>query len=286
MSRQDNPPSARSSLPATLPGQEEGSRPIFGYIYVTKNLANGKMYIGQHIGSLRRSYLGSGMILKLAIEKYGKQKFLMRPIKWVRTQKDLDYFEEYFRLLYITRFGQRMIYNIRCGGARGQHSESTKNKIRVANKGQNLGGTLSLETRNKIGAAHKGRKLSKEVRRRISIGHLGIPPWNKGRHTGQVCWLKGKHHSTQTRTKLSAAAKRRLPPMLGKHHTLQTRMKISFRNTGQIPWIKGRHHTNSACRKVAASWKDPIIRARKILSMQEAWKERRKTSVQRTNDLV
>ena len=42
------------------------------YIYLTTNTINNMKYIGKHYGELNDSYLGSGKILKRAIEKYGK----------------------------------------------------------------------------------------------------------------------------------------------------------------------------------------------------------------------
>lgn len=45
------------------------------YIYLTTNHINGKRYIGKHYGELNDSYLGSGNLIKAAIEKYGKENF-------------------------------------------------------------------------------------------------------------------------------------------------------------------------------------------------------------------
>lgn len=45
------------------------------YIYMTTNHVNNKKYIGQHYGEINDSYLGSGTLLKEAIQKYGKENF-------------------------------------------------------------------------------------------------------------------------------------------------------------------------------------------------------------------
>ena len=51
---------------------------MYGYIYKTTNLINGKIYVGQHKcskNSIDESYIGSGIYLKHAIEYYGKNNF-------------------------------------------------------------------------------------------------------------------------------------------------------------------------------------------------------------------
>ena len=45
------------------------------YIYLTTNLINGKKYIGKHYGEINDSYLGSGILIKKAIKKYGSNNF-------------------------------------------------------------------------------------------------------------------------------------------------------------------------------------------------------------------
>lgn len=44
-------------------------------VYLTINIENGKMYIGKDTRS-RKSYLGSGSLLKKAVEKYGRDSFI------------------------------------------------------------------------------------------------------------------------------------------------------------------------------------------------------------------
>lgn len=48
---------------------------MYGYVYKTTNIINGKMYIGQHKSEkFDESYKGSGVILTKALEKYGKKE--------------------------------------------------------------------------------------------------------------------------------------------------------------------------------------------------------------------
>ena len=50
---------------------------IKGIIYKTTNLINGKIYVGRHAAiKIKEKYLGSGVLLRKAIKKYGKENFI------------------------------------------------------------------------------------------------------------------------------------------------------------------------------------------------------------------
>lgn len=70
---------------------------MFGYIYLTTNLKNNKIYIGQHRASqYDTKYIGSGKLLKRAIKKYGKESFDNYVIDTAENQKELDNKEVYY----------------------------------------------------------------------------------------------------------------------------------------------------------------------------------------------
>jgi group I intron endonuclease len=64
-------------------------------IYKTTNLVNGKFYIGKDVKN-KKSYLGSGKVLKQAIQKYGKDNFKKEILERCNTLEELDEREKYW----------------------------------------------------------------------------------------------------------------------------------------------------------------------------------------------
>ena len=89
-----------------------------GYIYITTNLINGKIYIGQHKvenNEFDTNYYGSGKLLLEAIDKYGKDNFKCELIDWCNSEEELNNKEIY----YIERYKsttENNNYNISLGG--------------------------------------------------------------------------------------------------------------------------------------------------------------------------
>src|ERR1700742_1816752 len=94
-----------------------------GFIYVTTNTVNGKKYIGK-CESNKKSYLGSGSLLKKAIKKYGRQNFIRDILAYGISREDLDDLEKY----YIDYYGCQnsdLFYNIKEGGQGGPLPKGT-----------------------------------------------------------------------------------------------------------------------------------------------------------------
>ena len=114
---------------------------------MTTNKVNGKKYIGQHKANTFKGmqYLGSGKILRLAIEKYGADNFEVQMICECASKEELDEKEEYY-IQYYNAQTDEMFYNIRRGGDRGpggpmfkghKHTEDTKIKMSMNRQGVN-----------------------------------------------------------------------------------------------------------------------------------------------------
>lgn len=206
------------------------------YIYRITNLVNGKTYIGQHkYQDLNDYYMGSGKILKLAIKKHGIENFKKEILVFNISKKEhIDLLEKTFIAFEREKVGAENCYNIADGGggSTGHLSEEHRKKISEANKGKHM----SEEAKRKISEAHKGKKMPEESCRKNSEAHKGQTPWNKDKkglqtawNKGKSSWIKGKHHSEETKKKIGEANSVAL-----KGHTPWNKGK-----KGQTAWNKG-----------------------------------------------
>ena len=93
---------------------------MYGFIYETTNLINGKKYIGKRVYTKGwENYLGSGVLLKLAIEKYGKENFKRIILKECPDSATLEQEEKYYISLY-NAVSNPAYYNLAEGGAGGR----------------------------------------------------------------------------------------------------------------------------------------------------------------------
>ena len=94
----------------------------YGFIYLTTNLVNGKKYIGKrkysHHFTDDDNYLGSGKIIKQAIEKYGKENFVRETLDYAYSRDELSDKEQYYIASY-NAVEDEMFYNLKSGGEGG-----------------------------------------------------------------------------------------------------------------------------------------------------------------------
>ena len=165
------------------------------YVYVIVNKKNLKLYFGSHSWEgegADPNYYGSGKIIKQAVKKYGKENFIIQPIKFYNNVEECRNAEEELLTKYDVA-NNPYCYNIK-NGAIGWTSEDMKGKNNPM-----YGKHLSEEHRKNISQAHKGENHP----------------------------MYGKHHTAKTRNKMSQSKKGEKHPMYNKHHTEETRNKIS-----------------------------------------------------------
>ena len=183
------------------------------YIYLTTNNINQMKYIGQHYGELKDSYLGSGKLLKQAIEEYGKENFTKEILFVSSTEEENDKKEiEYIALYNAT--SNPMFYNIHSGGSGG-----------------NTTAGYTLEEK-----ASLSRKLS-EVQRGEKNGMYG-------KHHSQATkdflsyWARFVRDNSVFRTeefrnKMSKLTKGENNGMYGKKHSEESKQKMSKNSIGK-----------------------------------------------------
>ena len=144
---------------------------MIGYIYMTTNSVNTKIYVGKRQKPyFERGYKGSGKLLKLAFAKYGKDAFTTIPIQTCDTVEELCEAEK----MWIEHFKKRgyTLYNIADGGKGGNNviwaelpSERRK-EINEKNRQSHLGKKkppFSLEHREKLKATRRKFKPLSEI---------------------------------------------------------------------------------------------------------------------------
>ena len=165
-------------------------------IYKTTNLLNGKIYIGQDAYN-KKSYYGSGNLIKRAIAKYSKENF-QKDILCTCDSKDEMNEKEIFFIKYFRELGYEL-YNVANGGE-GQLNPS-------------------IQTRKKLSKGMKGKKawnrgLTKETDERVKKYSENL----KGTHKfyGKDNSNYGKRYTFSKEINLKKGRKGILNPFYGK----------------------------------------------------------------------
>jgi len=140
---------------------------IMSFIYKTTNKINGKIYIGKSKTNDPK-YLGSGMILKQSIEKYGTDAFIKEILE--ECSENIVDEREIFWINKLRSFERDTGYNIALGGAGGDttthHPQKTeiveKRKHGLAEWHKSLTKAERLEHAKKISEAKKGKSNGRE----------------------------------------------------------------------------------------------------------------------------
>ena len=144
------------------------------YIYLTQNLINGKIYIGQSTKDSDKSinYYGSGRRFLKAIKKYGKENFQKIILKDnIICKIELGIFERFYISLYCSQ-DNNIGYNVQNGGI--QTIDYTKVKRDYSILSERLKTIERTEEwKNNISKSLTGKKLSEERKQKISLSHKG-----------------------------------------------------------------------------------------------------------------
>ncbi len=183
-------------------------------IYLTTNNINGKTYVGQHkYKKLYDGYIGSGTLLRSAIDKYGKGSFTIEYLKTDIPKDEVDWWECWF----IETLNPD--YNLQSGGQGARYRdtiECQEFKLKCSHREKMKWMDDGYRQRQVVAHRHptgrKGKKLEEyasnpdKARYNMSISHKGKDPWNKGKLCPQLSESqKGKTISEESKQKMSKA---------------------------------------------------------------------------------
>lgn len=182
---------------------------IFVIIYKTTNLINGKIYVGKDKKDDPK-YLGSGVIFKRALKKYGIINFNKSVIEECYTLLELNARETYW-IKTLNSTDRKIGYNIAIGGNGGDTITNNPDradillKIKNNNFGKHTwtdemkkrqsdalrGIPKSEEHRKNLSTALTGKRLSAETILKLSISHKGKGRGSKNSMYGKPAWNSG-----------------------------------------------------------------------------------------------
>ena len=134
--------------------------------------------------------------------------------------------------------------------------------------------------RERISETHKGKTVTEETRKKQSQAR-------KGKYCGEDNPFYGKHHTDETKTRISETQKELaqredyVNPFKGKHHTEETRHKQSesqkeLYENGYVNPMKNKQHTEESKQKMSDArkhrWQDEEYRQSRTGENSQAWK--------------
>lgn len=183
-------------------------------IYKATNIINRKIYIGQTIKTLKIRLNQHKINAKLksfnsnyfarAIRKYGFDNFEWEIIDTAESIEELNKKEIYWINFY-NSIDRNLGYNSNTGGKNGRPTD---------------------EVIKRISEKQKGKIISEETRKKLSIAHTG-------RITKEEHPMFGKHHSDESKSKMSKKIKGRISTFKGKHHTAESKKLLSESHIGK-----------------------------------------------------
>lgn len=225
---------------------------MYGIIYMTTNLINGRRYIGQHkCKNENDNYLGSGKALLKAIELYGRKNFKRETLCIADSEEDLNRLE----MEYIAKYNashDRNFYNLNDGGKANRMSgENNPMYGRRGVLAPSYGRKISEEERQKRSEAMKGDKnpwyghvYSEEERKKF--GKKGEQHWNYGKHwdeevkakmskakKGKPSKIKGVPKSEEQKRKQSEVMKGRKPNLTPEQIEAHRQIMLEYKHSDE-----------------------------------------------------
>ena len=175
---------------------------MFGYIYLTTNLVNGKRYVGQHKSSeFNPDYKGSGIYLWNSIRKHGVENYTVEMLEECSSQEEMNEKEVYWISFY-DAVKRKDFYNITAGG--NNHNPylglSEEDRVKVGKKiSKAISGTVYV---NKDGITKKVRR--EHLQEALDNGYsLGLSEERLEKFRGKNNPMYGRKHTNEARAKMT-----------------------------------------------------------------------------------
>lgn len=163
---------------------------MFYLVYKINNKTNGKYYIGCHKTKDKNDgYMGSGKVLKRAIQKYGIENFTKEILFECGSLEEM--FSKEKELVTISEDS----YNVNNGGRGGFGYINLNALNNIPIRG--------LAIKGKNGGGFQGKRHTKEAKFRMSNSHKGKAPFAGKKHTEKTKEKMRKRASERIGTKCS-----------------------------------------------------------------------------------
>lgn len=143
------------------------------FVYMWTNVINGKKYIGSHVGNPNDGYVGSGVIFKRALNKYGIDNFERVILEEVEDKKNILQREQYYLDIH-DAVNDKSYYNVKRTAGGGWeyinespiHSKANSDRFKnlwkyMPHPKGHLGKTHTEETKARIAASSKAASYKK-----------------------------------------------------------------------------------------------------------------------------
>lgn len=234
---------------------------MYGYIYKTTNLVNGKIYIGKKVAKrFVNHYKGSGKLIRLAFIKYGYENFTCEMLEECSSNNELNEREKYYIRFYNSK-DKSIGYNISCGGDGGNVFDTLpkeRQKIITTTTSNKLKGRIWVTNEIESKVIHKkdlpyyiknGFRVgfSKEMISNMKHKHkINYAVGNKGWFArGKSSWNKGIPCSIYKKEKISktlTGRKRSLEAIKKSSESMKKLYKNGYVSPqkGKASWNRGK----------------------------------------------
>lgn len=237
-------------------------------IYMIKNIINNKIYIGQTINVNARLKSHRNKLknnnhenqhLQNSWNKYRENNFKFEIIKMYNEDELND--REVYWINYYKSYDFKFGYNKTFGGNSERPTEETKNKMSIAAKGRKLSIEIKRKLSQSLKGKNKGNFLSEETKKKLSQSLKGKNAGEKNYMYGKKGKLSPNYGIKRSQDWINNLSKK----LKGKSRSAETKEKISKTRKEKYPnkedqfWF-GKKHSEESKMKISKTKKAKNIK--------------------------